>query len=134
MGMLLAKISMLRSNNEKEMEQEQLWCTDNFLIENSRRIQARRYLLQKRLDLLGIPHLDENSGLFVWIDMTEFLPSNEDNTITTSSWSKEDIDDQREAYLYRELMKQYGLIFTPGRIMKNEFPGFFRCVFTSVNS
>jgi len=28
---------------------------------------------------------------------------------------------------------QYGLLFTPGMSMRNERPGFFRCVFTSAS-
>jgi hypothetical protein len=39
--------------------------------------------------------------LFVWMDFTEFLP--EDGT-----------DDERERALYLDLLKEYGLLFTPG--------------------
>ena len=30
-------------------------------------------------------------------------------------------------------MKEYGLLFTPGMSMRNERPGFFRCVFTAAS-
>ncbi len=30
-------------------------------------------------------------------------------------------------------MKEFGLLFTPGRSMRNELPGFFRCVFTAAS-
>ena len=41
--------------------------------------------------------------------------------------------DERERALYLELLKDYGLLFTPGRSMQNELPGFFRCVFTAAS-
>ena len=43
------------------------------------------------------------------------------------------LENERERKLYLELLQDYGLLFTPGRSMKNELPGFFRCVFTAAS-
>jgi len=94
--------------------------TNEFLKENQRRIRDRGDKWESCLDELGIPHLDATAGLFCWMDFSEFLPS--DGTA-----------DERERKLYLELLQDYGLLFTPGRSMKNELPGFFRCVFTAAS-
>ena len=96
-----------------------LW-TELFLKENHQRLRARGDAWHACLDELNIPHLNSTAGLFVWMDFSEFLPS--DGT-----------DEKRERTLYLELLKEYGLLFTPGQSMKNERPGFFRCVYTAAN-
>lgn len=94
--------------------------TSQFQQSNHERLRQRGDALHRCLDELEIPYLKGTAGLFVWIDMTQFLPL-------------EGTDDERERELYLELLKEYGLLFTPGRSMKNERPGFFRCVFTAAN-
>jgi len=94
--------------------------TQGFLEENQRRIRERKDAWQSCLGGLGIPHLDATAGLFCWMDFSEFLPEG-----GTPS--------ERERALYLELLQDYGLLFTPGDSMKNELPGFFRCVFTAAS-
>jgi len=94
--------------------------TRRFLSRNHERLRARGDAWEQCLDELGIPYLKATAGLFVWMDFSEFLP--EDGTA-----------EERERALYMELLKEYGLLFTPGRSMKNERPGFFRCVFTAAS-
>eukprot|EP00536_Pseudo-nitzschia_multiseries_P006726 jgi/Psemu1/193708/e_gw1.146.94.1 len=94
--------------------------TKEFLEENQRRIRARKDAWQSCLDELGIPHLDATAGLFCWMDFSEFLPENGTPA-------------ERERSLYLELLQEHGLLFTPGDSMKNELPGFFRCVFTAAS-
>jgi aspartate/methionine/tyrosine aminotransferase len=94
--------------------------TKRFLAKNHERIRARGDAWHACLDELGIPHLASSAGLFVWMDFSEFLPE-------TGS------DSERERELYLELMHEYGLLFTPGSSMKNERPGFLRCVFTAAS-
>jgi aspartate/methionine/tyrosine aminotransferase len=89
-----------------------------FLEENHRRLRTRGDAWQSCLHELRIPYLEASAGLFCWMDFREFLPQ-----VGT--------DDERERELYLELLKVHGLLFTPGRSMKNERPGFFRCVFTA---
>merc|ERR1711971_825583 len=110
MGMITAK-----SNSNTQ----QTW-TSAFLNENQRRIRQRCDAWQSCLDELTVPYLYASAGLFVWMDMSEFLPD-----IGTP--------DERERKLYLELLEDHGLLFTPGWSMKNELPGFFRCVFTAAS-
>ncbi len=109
-----------------------LWSTDVFLPENHNRIRHRSNLLQKCLDECGVPYLKGDSGLFLWMDFSQFLPSLEEGEESGLGESKESMD-LRERSLYLELMKEFGLLFTPGRSMRNELPGFFRCVFTAAS-
>ena len=110
---------------------EGYWSTDDFLPEARRRMKARCEKLESCLNEAGIPHLTSDSGMFVWMDMREFLPPREDGdgSVTESQTSI----DKRERTLYLELLQKHGLLFTPGRSMKNELPGFFRCVFTAAS-
>lgn len=97
-----------------------VFWAQGFLEENQRRIRERKDAWQSCLDELGIPHLDATAGLFCWMDFSEFLPS-------------EGTPSERERALYLELLQEHGLLFTPGDSMKNELPGFFRCVFTAAS-
>jgi 1-aminocyclopropane-1-carboxylate synthase len=101
-------------------ENPSLSWTQQFLATNHERLRARGDVLHRCLDALQIPYLKGTAGLFVWMDFTAFLPP--DGT-----------DDERERVVYLELLHDYGLLFTPGRSMKNEKPGFFRCVFTAAS-
>ena len=94
--------------------------TNEFLEENQRRIRQRGDAWQSCLNELDIPHLNGTAGLFCWMDFSKFLP-------------KEGTAGERERKLYLELLQDYGLLFTPGDSMKNELPGFFRCVFTAAS-
>jgi len=78
--------------------------------------------------------LDEvaDSGLFLWMDLRSFLPPLQEDELQQQQESNESMD-QRERTLYLELMSQHGLLFTPGRSMRTEYPGFFRCVFTAAS-
>lgn len=107
------------------------WATDKFLPENHRRIHERSLRLQKCLDECSIPYLKGDSGLFLWMDFSEFLTGEprSDKGVVESEESK----DARERSLYLELMHEFGLLFTPGRSMRAEYPGFFRCVFTAAS-
>jgi len=89
-----------------------------FLEENQSRIRNRSNILTQCLDQLDVPYLEPDSGLFLWIDLSQFLPDSSQI-------------DKQERSLYLELMHEYGLLFTPGLSMSNSKPGFFRCVFTA---
>jgi aspartate/methionine/tyrosine aminotransferase len=104
---------------------------DVYLQANCKNIQSRSDKLMGCLDELEVPYLKPDSGLFLWMDLREFLPplSPTESSNGESLQSKE----QRERQLYLELMKEYGLLFTPGMSMRNERAGFFRCVFTAAS-
>lgn len=93
-----------------------------FREENHRRLNARCEALTACLDECGIPYLPPTSGLFCWIDLSSHLPS--DPTMSDST---------RERELYLSLVKDFGLLLTPGDSMRNERPGFFRIVFTAAS-
>lgn len=108
---------MLTSSSSVNPEMK--W-TKEFLDENHSRLRARGDAWQACLDEIGIPYLKGTAGLFIWMDFSEFLPEGGS-------------DDERERALYLQLLKEYGLLFTPGSSMKTERPGFFRCVFTAAS-
>ena len=118
-------------NAPSEADGDGYWSSDNFLPEARRRTRLRNEQLECCLDQLGIPHLTADSGMFVWMDMREFLPPRNDDGAAVES--QESID-KRERELYLELLQKHGLLFTPGRSMKNELPGFFRCVFAAASN
>ncbi|CAJ1960079.1 unnamed protein product [Cylindrotheca closterium] len=95
--------------------------TQGFRATSHERLRKRGDAWHSTLDELGIPYLKGTAGLFVWMDFQEFLPAMGS-------------DDERERKLYLELLKEFGLLFTPGSSMKNEKPGFFRCVFTAASN
>ena len=96
-----------------------LWV-ENFREENHRRLRARCEALTKCLEECGIPYLQPTAGLFCWVDLSRYLPSEGD-------------DSERERSLYLEMVQNFGLLLTPGNSMRNEKPGFFRIVFTAAS-
>lgn len=110
---------MMRRLSDKDNKDSELW-TESFRRENHRRLAERCDVLQGCLDECKIPFLNPTAGLFLWMDLTEFLPKD-------SNMSSAD----KERQLYLELVHEFGLLLTPGWSMRNEEPGFFRCVFTA---
>jgi aspartate/methionine/tyrosine aminotransferase len=104
---------------------------DVYMKVNNDHIRARCDKLHSFLSDVGIPSLPADSGLFVWMDLREFLPPlvNGVTEATEPIESKE----VRERQLYLTLMKKYGLLFTPGMSMRSERAGFFRFVFTAAS-
>lgn len=109
------------------------YWTDAFLRENQSRILSRCDALQKCLDDNGIPYLTADSGLFVWMDFSQFLPALDPASVMEDGEEEPDKMDERERTVYFELMNKFGLLFTPGRSMRHSRPGFFRCVFTAAS-
>ena len=108
--------------------------TDVYLGSNRDNVRARCDVLHSCLDDLRVPYLRADSGLFVWMDMREFLPPLPDGSVTTTEDDESDESkESRERVLYLSLMRDYGLLFTPGMSMRNERPGFFRFVFTAAS-
>ena len=99
-----------------------------FRRENHRRLRTRAAAVAAILDQYQIPYLPPTAGLFLWMDLSRYLPAVEDggnNSISTPA--------ERERTLYLELVHDFGLLLTPGESMRNERPGFFRCVFTAAS-
>lgn len=104
---------------EHEQDGGESWV-DAFRRMNHSRLAHRSAQVTAVLDESDIPHLKPTAGLFVWIDLSRYLP--DDSSMSAS---------EQERKLYLELVHTYGLLLTPGLSMKNEHPGFFRCVFTA---
>jgi aspartate/methionine/tyrosine aminotransferase len=105
---------------------------DVYLEANNDNLRCRSDRLISCLEGLDVPYLRPDSGLFLWMDLREFLPPlppSEDED-SESLASKE----RRERALYLSLMEEHGLLFTPGMSMRNEKAGFFRCVFTAASA
>jgi aspartate/methionine/tyrosine aminotransferase len=86
---------------------------------NHERLLERSERLTALLDKYEIPYLPPTAGMFLWIDLTPFVPGTDDS------------DEAKEKSLYNELVRKYGLLLTPGLSMRMQKPGFFRCVFTA---
>ncbi|KAL7468042.1 hypothetical protein ACHAXS_008272 [Conticribra weissflogii] len=105
---------------------------DVYLKSNQANIRSRCDKLLKCLDDVDIPYLPADSGLFVWMDFREFLPTNSDIDGATGEETLKS-KERRDRQLFMSQMKEYGLLFTPGMSMRNERAGFFRCVFTAAS-
>jgi len=125
------QVTVERMLTQQNDDDDEYW-TDSFLKENCHRIQARCDQLQACLDDYGIPYLQADSGLFVWMDFSQFLPPLDPARVVNGKEERESME-ERERVLYLELMKEHALLFTPGMSMRNERPGFFRCVFTAAS-
>jgi aspartate/methionine/tyrosine aminotransferase len=111
---------------EAKLDNEELWIAA-FRRDNHARLNARSMALASVLDNYHIPYLSPDAGLFLWIDLSQFLPTIVDPALAAAAAA------QRERSLYLELVQDYGLLLTPGNSMRNERPGFFRCVFTAAS-
>mmetsp|Transcript_30412 Transcript_30412/g.35073 ORF Transcript_30412/g.35073 Transcript_30412/m.35073 type:complete len:112 (-) Transcript_30412:117-452(-) len=85
-----------------------------------KRLSNRSCRLQNCLTNYQIPFLKPDSAMFIWMDLSKFLPQE----LASSS---------SERALYLELINVYGLLLTPGLSMKMTRPGYFRFVFTAAN-
>ena len=103
---------------ERKHESGELWV-DAFRRENHSRLEARCSQLTAVFDECQIPYLPPTCGLFIWLDLSQYL----DLSLPTP--------EEQERDLYLKLVGEFGLLLTPGLSMKNEEPGFFRCVFTA---
>ena len=104
---------------EQKQDEGNSWVSA-FRRENHERLERRCQQLTDVLDECGIPYLPPNAGLFVWLDLSKHLPR--DTHLSP---------EERERHLYLKLVHEFGLLLTPSLSMKNERPGFFRCVFTA---
>jgi aspartate/methionine/tyrosine aminotransferase len=109
----------------------ELWVTA-FRRENHRRLNERCEALCSLLDEFRIPYLEPTAGMFLWIDLSRFLPPVNGGSCTPPEVEEQEVDPERELYL--ELMHEFGLLLTPGGSMRNELPGFFRLVFTAATN
>lgn len=101
-------------------DDKELWTTA-FRKENHKRLNERCSALTTVFNQYKVPYMRAEAGLFVWVDLSQFL--------SKTNGSPAD----RERALYLELVHEFGILLTPGNSMRNERPGFFRCVFTAAS-
>jgi len=118
-------------SNDDDENNNSCWSFD-FLKENNMRIHKRVTQLMKLLDQYQITYLEPDSGLFLWMDLREFLsPSSDDDDKEQKEEKSVQDHEDLERELYLDLMHNHGLLFTPGMSMRNAEAGFFRLVFTA---
>ena len=106
------------------------------------RLASRHAWLSSVLDKAGIAHLPSQAGLFTWLDLRPWLPSDGGGTNTTIyfriSLCRRMLQRRggcwcAEAALSRWLMDEVGVAMTPGCSMGMPAPGFFRIVFSAAS-
>jgi aspartate/methionine/tyrosine aminotransferase len=85
-----------------------------YRAECRRRLSAAYQRLTHALMHLRIPFVPAQSGIFVFCDLSEFLPQGEEPPF------------EREQALFETLVQRYGLAFTPGGACHCPLPGYFR--------
>ncbi|CAK4645269.1 unnamed protein product [Aphanomyces euteiches] len=89
------------------------WSLD-FIAENNATLHASYSRVTSVLARYGIPYVHASAGLFVWIDLSAYLPE--------ATW-------QGEQALTRRLFDECKIIMTPGESQHAPKPGFYRICF-----
>ncbi|KAI3824170.1 hypothetical protein L1987_05619 [Smallanthus sonchifolius] len=92
--------------------------TKTYLSENRRRLKERHEMLVKGLKRYGIRCLENNSGLFCWVDLRHLL-----NTNTFEG----------EMELWKKIVYEVGLNISPGSSCHCGEPGWFRVCFANMS-
>jgi aspartate/methionine/tyrosine aminotransferase len=85
--------------------------TDTLLAENRNRLAESYQITSELLGGEGIPHIDAQAGLFVWIDLRQWLAE------PTA---------EAEHALWQTIFKKGGVSISPGTVFHCEEPGWFR--------
>jgi 1-aminocyclopropane-1-carboxylate synthase len=91
--------------------------TTDFVAQNSKLLENSYDALTEKLTSAGIPFTPAAAGMFVWIDLSAYLPDN--------TW-------EGEAKLWERVCDECKVILTPGSSCHAEAPGFFRLCFAWV--
>ena len=99
-----------------EVLADEQW-TATFVAENQKLLEESYDLLTVGLTEAGIPFTPAVAGMFVWVDLRQWLPQ--------QSW-------EGEAALWKRVCDSCKVILTPGSSCFAEEPGFFRLCFAWV--
>ena len=87
------------------------------MADNTKLLEGSYDALTEKLKIVGIPFTPAAAGMFVWIDLSAYLPEN--------SW-------EGEARLWERVCDECKVILTPGSSCHAAGPGFFRLCFAWV--
>jgi 1-aminocyclopropane-1-carboxylate synthase len=99
-----------------EVLSDEQWTTQ-FVEQNSKLLEGSYDALTEKLTSAGIPFTPAVAGMFVWIDLSAYLPEN--------TW-------EGEAKLWERVCDECKVILTPGSSCHAKDPGFFRLCFAWV--
>lgn len=95
---------------------DEQWTAD-FINQNSKLLEISYEALTEKLRSAGIPFTPAAAGMFVWIDLSAYLPED--------TW-------EGEAKLWERVCEKCKVILTPGSACHAAAPGFFRLCFAWV--
>ena len=90
------------------------WCED-YLDVHREKLTEMACLATQQIRAIGIPVVDAEAGLCLWMDLSAFLPSN---------------DAAGEMELYEHLLNQHRVHISPGSGFKSSHLGYFRLCFS----
>ena len=91
--------------------------TSNFVAHNQASLRDSYSVLSSALKAAGIPFVEAVAGMFVWVDLRQWL--------TEKSW-------EGEAVLWQRVCDECKVILTPGKDCHAPEPGYFRVCFAWV--
>ncbi|KAJ4799782.1 1-aminocyclopropane-1-carboxylate synthase [Rhynchospora pubera] len=92
--------------------------TSKYLAENKRRLHTRHEEFTSGLEKFGIKCLPSTAGLFIWMDLRQFLKENTENA---------------ELKLWRVIIDDVKLNISPGSSFRCTEPGWFRVCFANMD-
>ncbi|GMH99406.1 hypothetical protein TrVE_jg3837 [Triparma verrucosa] len=110
----LCQVSSTTQQLVEKMLGDKEWVA-GFLKENMRLVRRRYKRVLEACNEAGIKYLECDGGLYVWLDLRPWMREGE-----------------TEKDLGSRLIKEHGLLMTPGESMDMRCDGFFRLVFTAV--
>ncbi|MFT4760847.1 MAG: aspartate/methionine/tyrosine aminotransferase [Paraglaciecola sp.] len=120
-GLTNMNIPHLVSNITQWMIGEMLKDTDfveGYIQENKKRLNQSYKLVIKALKKLDVPYVPSRGSLFVWVDFSKYLKTN---------------DAKGEEQLWLDIYKNTGVLLTPGIGFQHQKKGLFRIVYTAVS-
>jgi 1-aminocyclopropane-1-carboxylate synthase len=91
---------------------------EGYIQENKKRLNQSYKLVIKALKKLDVPYVPSRGSLFVWVDFSKYLKTN---------------DAKGEEQLWLDIYKNTGVLLTPGIGFQHQKKGLFRIVYTAVS-
>ena len=91
------------------------WLDGTYFPTNLSRLEEAYTYVRRRLENLHVPSIKATAGLFVWIDLSGFLESQ---------------DRVAEMSLFHQMFEEEKVYLVPGSEFQCHLPGWFRMVFS----